>query len=37
MIGQQGQAEGKPQEAGGACGSMLGTAAGGAIESACPF
>lgn len=37
MIGQQGQAEGKPQEAGGACGSAVGTLASGAIESACPF
>lgn len=34
MVGQQGQAEGKPQEAGGACGSAVGGMVGDAI---CPF
>lgn len=37
MIGQQGQAEGQPQEAGGKCGSAVGNLAGSAIESACPI
>lgn len=37
MVGQQGQAEGKPQEAGGICGSMAGAAAGSVIDSVCPI
>ena len=37
MIGQQGQAEGKPQEAGGICGSVAGAAVGGVVEEVCPI
>ena len=41
MVGQQGQAEGQPQEAGGACGSAVGTLAAGKFggmvgEQFCP-
>ena len=37
MVGQQGQAEGNPQEAGGMCGSMAGAAVGKGVESICPI
>ena len=37
MVGQQGQAEGNPQEAGGLCGSAAGALVGKGIESACPI
>ena len=37
MVGQQGQAGGKPQEAGGVCGAVAGKAVGGAVDAICEW
>ncbi len=37
MVGQQGQAGGKPQEAGGMCGDAAGALTTSAVNSVCDF